>query len=187
MEVGAGRSVRAAAALQRSGRGDETAFAEFYDLISPLVFGTVVRVVRDRALAEEVTQEVFVDLWRHAARFDPERGSPAAWAATIAHRRAVDRVRSVASARNRDAAEATITDRDHDAVADAATTSWEQGHVRDALGELTAGQREAVTLAYYGGHTYREVAALLDVPEGTIKTRIRDALIKLRDLMEVPS
>ena len=176
-------------AIRGAGRGDEQAFARFYDLVSPTVFGTVLRVVRNRAFAEEITQEVFVELWRQAPRYDPDRGSPTTWAATIAHRRAVDRVRSEESARARDDRHARDTPADRDVVAetvtDEAAAEYDRDRVAKALGQLTDVQREAVTLAYYGGHTYREVATLLDTPEGTVKTRIRDGLIKLRDYLEV--
>ena len=176
-------------ALHSAGRGDEQAFARFYDLVSPTVFGTVLRVVRNRAFAEEITQEVFVELWRQAPRYDADRGSPTTWAATIAHRRAVDRVRSEESSRARDDRHARDTPADRDVVAetvtDAAAAEYDRDRVTEALGQLTDVQREAVTLAYYGGHTYREVATLLDTPEGTVKTRIRDGLIKLRDYLEV--
>jgi len=174
-------------ALRRAGRGDESAFGELYDELAPMVYGTILRVLRDPAMAEEVTQEVFVELWRLAPRYDPELGAPQSWAATIAHRRAVDRVRSEQSARDREHRESQRVDRPHDHVADDVVDRLDRSRVVEALGELTDGQREAVTLAYYGGHTYREVAALLGVPEGTIKTRIRDGLIKLRDLMGVTS
>lgn len=176
-------------AIRAAGRGDEHAFARFYDLVSPTVFGTVLRVVRNRAFAEEITQEVFVELWRQAPRYDVERGSPTTWAATIAHRRAVDRVRSEESARARDDRHARDAPADRDVVAetvtDQAAAEYDRDRVAKALDQLTDVQREAVTLAYYGGHTYREVATLLDTPEGTVKTRIRDGLIKLRDSLEV--
>jgi RNA polymerase sigma-70 factor (ECF subfamily) len=175
----------AASAIVRAGRGDESAFAEFYDAVSSVVYGTVLRVVRSPAMAEEVTQEVFLELWRQAPRFDAEKGSPRSWAATVAHRRAVDRVRSEQSARVRDDADARLAPRDQDEVVDQVTANAERSEVGDALAQLTDTQREAVSLAYYGGHTYREVAVLLGVPEGTVKTRIRDGLIKLRDLMGV--
>jgi RNA polymerase sigma-70 factor, ECF subfamily len=172
-------------AIERAGQGDERAFAEFYDEVSPVVFGTTLRVLRNRAMAEEVTQEVFLELWRQAPRYDRSKGSPKAWACTIAHRRAVDRVRSEESSRARDEADANQTRADHDVVVDEVTTNVERDTVVDALSRLSDAQREAVSLAFYGGHTYREVAAMLNVPEGTIKTRIRDGLIRLRDLMGV--
>lgn len=163
-----------------AGRGDQEAFGRLYDELGGFVLGIVVRVMRDRARSEEVTQEVFVELWRLAARFDPAKGSVKAWIATVAHRRAVDRVRSVESARERDQRAV-----DEHRVAPAGPEElteddFERRRVRRALDSLTELQREAVELAYYGGHTYREVAALLGVAEGTVKTRIRDGLIRLR-------
>mgnify|MGYP003135187566 CR=1 FL=1 len=170
-------------AIERAAEGDERAFAEFYDEVSPAVYGTTLRVLRNQAMAEEVTQDVFLELWRQAPRYDRSKGSPKAWAATIAHRRAVDRVRSEVSSRARDEADANQVTVEHDVVVDEVTTNLDRAHVVAALARLTEAQREAVSLAFYGGHTYREVAVMLDVPEGTIKTRIRDGLIRLRDLM----
>ena len=168
--------------MRRVARGDEASFGLLYDRLSPLVFGVVVTVVKDRAIAEEVTQEVFVELWRLATRFDDDKGSVRGWTATLAHRRAVDQVRSEQSRRTReerDVAQSLAPTVDD--VAEQVEAAFDHADVRDALDALTAKQREAVTLAYFGGHTYHEVAALLEVPEGTVKTRIRDALIKLRD------
>jgi RNA polymerase sigma-70 factor (ECF subfamily) len=176
---------RVASAIERAATGDQAAFAEFYDEVSPVVFGTVLKVLRNQAMAEEVTQEVFLELWRQAPKYDRSKGSPKAWSATVAHRRAVDRVRSEESARSRDEADARLAAVDHDVVVEQVTTDLDREHVIGALAQLSDAQREAVTLAYYGGHTYREVAAMLNVPEGTIKTRIRDGLIRLRDLMGV--
>ncbi len=176
---------RASSAIMRAADGDESAFGEFYDEVSPVVYGTVLRIVRNPAMAEEVTQDVFVELWRQAARFDRSKGSPKSWAATIAHRRAVDRVRSEESARARDEADARQAPDAHDVVVDEVTSNLDRARVVEAFNALTDPQREAVSLAYYGGHTYREVAILLDVPEGTVKTRIRDGLVRLRDLMGV--
>lgn len=175
----------ASAALTRAGRGDESAFGEFYDLLAGLVHGVVLKVVRDPAMSEEVTQGVFLELWRLAPRYDRAKGAAKSWAATIAHHRAVDRVRSEQARRNRDERELTTTDDARDTVIEVVHHQLERQDVREALSLLTDAQREAVTLAYYGGHTYRAVAALLDVPEGTIKTRIRDGLIRLRDHLEV--
>lgn len=177
----------AGALLRRAGRGDEDAFSGFYDATISMVFGVVLKVVRDRAMAEEVTQEVFVELWRLAPRYEPDRGSAMSWAATIAHRRAVDRVRSEQARRQRDQREQTKHVVDHDQTAEAVADNLDRLRVRDALEQLSDTQREAVTLAYYGGRTYREVAALLDIPEGTAKTRIRDGLIRLRDQLGVTS
>ncbi len=170
--------------------GDQQAFAELYDLLSARVHGVVLRVLRDPAQAEEVTQEVFVELWRIAPRYDPAKGSPAAWATTIAHRRAVDRVRSEQSERGRVEREAArVGPADADATADPVVdehfAAFERGRVRRALDRLTEVQRQAVELAYFSGYTYREVAVLLDLPEGTVKTRIRDGMIRLRDELTV--
>lgn len=180
----AGASAPRATSIERAAFGDESAFAEFYDEVSPAVFGTTLKVLRNQAIAEEVTQEVFLELWKKAATYEPTRGAPKAWATTIAHRRAVDRVRSEESSRARDEADARIRDVDRDVVSDAVGVNDERTLVLACLAQLSTVQREAVSLAYYGGHTYREVATLLDVPEGTIKTRIRDGLTRLRELMK---
>lgn len=174
--------------LRRSTRGDEQAFAELYDLTSARVHGLVLRVVRDPAQAEEVTQEVYLEVWRTSSRFNPERGSVESWLLTMAHRRAVDRVRSAEASQRRDT---TFGERhrevDHDVTAEAATAALEAARVRQALDGLTEVQREAVRLAYFGGYTHSQVADLLDLPVGTAKTRIRDGLIRLRDQMGVPA
>lgn len=174
-------------AVRRAGRGDGSAFGELYDLTSRLVFGVVVQVVRDPAMAEEVAQEVYLELWRLAPRFDPGRGSARAWIAAIAHRRAVDRVRAEQARRDRDRRDAERTVRPFDEVAERVTDDLDRTRLQRALGTLSRPQWEAVRLAYYGGMTYREVAVLLQVPEGTVKTRIRDGLIKLRDHLGVTS
>ncbi len=174
--------------LRRSARGDEAAFAALYDATAARLFGLVLRIVRDHAMSEEVTQEVYLDVWRQSARFDPERGSPMSWLMTIAHRTAVDRVRaSEASRRRDDAHAATAQDIEFDTTAEAAQASLEAQRVRRALTTLTDVQRHAVELAYLGGYTHTEVARLLDLPLGTAKTRIRDGLIRLRDTLGVPA
>jgi len=167
--------------LRRAGRGDQQAFAQLYDALAPLVHGVVLKVVRDPSQTEEVTQEVFVELWRLAARFDGTKGSAHSWAATLAHRRAIDRVRSEQASRDRQDRDANQAVRDHDVVVAEVESSLDQVRVRRALAQLSELQREAVELAYFGGHTYREVAVLLDVAEGTVKSRIRDGMIRLRD------
>ena len=177
---------RLAALLKRAARGDEAAFAEWYDATSARAFGLAVRVLRDRAQAEEVTQESYLDCWRHASRFDPERGSALSWLLTIVHRKAVDRVRSAEAASRRDTTYQHQNQLvEHDTTADAAHASLEARRVRSALTSLTDVQREAVELAYFGGYTHTEVARMLDLPLGTAKTRIRDGLIRLRDAMGV--
>jgi RNA polymerase sigma-70 factor (ECF subfamily) len=167
-------------------KGSEAAFEQLYDVVAGPVFGVVRRVVRDTAQSEEVTQEVLVELWRTATRFDPALGSAVNWALTLAHRRAVDRVRSAQASTDRDERVGAMSaDRPFDEVADAVATRLEHEQVRRCLSTLTKLQRESVMLAYYGGNTYREVASLLDTPLGTIKTRLRDGLIRLRDCLGV--
>jgi RNA polymerase sigma-70 factor (ECF subfamily) len=185
-EAGNGAPGGEDALLLRVARGDEEAFAALYDLVAPAVHGVVLGVVRNPALAEEVTQEVLVEAWRTAPRFDPDRGAARAWLVTIARRRAVDRVRSVQASVQRDAAVAARdVQRDVDVVAETVEIRLEQQQVRRCLEGLTEVQREAVSLAFYAGHTHREVAQLLGVPLGTIKTRLRDGLIRLRDCLGV--
>jgi RNA polymerase sigma-70 factor, ECF subfamily len=172
--------------LRRSGRADEAAFAELYDATVKRVFGLAVRVVRDPAQAEEVTQESFLEIWRTAGRYDADRGSPLGWLLTITHRKAVDRVRSAEASTRRDTTYHQENQPvDHDSTAEAAQASLEAHRVRGALATLTEVQREAVGLAYFGGYTHTEVATMLDLPVGTAKTRIRDGLIRLRDAMGV--
>lgn len=167
-------------------RGDQAAFEQVFTRVSGPVFGLVKRVLRDPAQSEEVTQEVLVNVWKSASRFDEKQGSAMAWIMTMAHRRAVDRVRSEQSATDRTRRLASRSfEPSYDEVAEAVETRLEREAVRRCLSSLTELQRESVGLAYYGGYSYREVAELLDVPLGTIKTRMRDGLIRLRDCMGV--
>nr|WP_112139107.1 ECF RNA polymerase sigma factor SigK [Glycomyces dulcitolivorans] len=171
--------------LHGTALGDEHAFARLYDEAAPRVYGLCLRVLRDPAQAEEVAQEVLVEIWRTSTRFDSRRGSAGAWISTIAHRRAVDRVRSVQASGDRERRTAYREEPGYDAVAEAAAVRLEHRQVRRCLQTLTELQRQAVTLAYYGGHTYRQVAALLGTAVPTVKSRIRDGLLKLRDCLEV--
>ena len=163
-------------------RGDEAAFAQVYDQVAGAVSGMVRRVVRDQAQSEEVTQEVLLEVWRSASRFDPREGSASAWLMTMAHRRAVDRVRSAQAAAEREKRVPAAVP-GYDQVAEEVEAKLEAQRVRRCLASLTGLQRESVTLAYYGGYTYREVAGLLGVALGTVKTRMRDGLIRLRDCL----
>lgn len=163
--------------------GDHSAFSEIYDQTASLVYGLVLRVVRAPSIAEEVTQEVYLQIWRQAEGFDTAKGSARTWITTIAHRRAVDAVRSNQRARDREmASPADQLARD---VAEAAIESDERQRIRVALGELTALQRDSIGLAYFDGLTYRQVAEYLDTPLGTVKTRMRDGLIRLRSALGV--
>jgi RNA polymerase sigma-70 factor (ECF subfamily) len=172
--------------LRRVARGDEDAFRALYDLVAPRVYGLARRVVRDPAQAEEVAQEALVEVWRNAPRFDPSKGSASAWVMTIAHRRAVDRVRAAQAGADRERRVAAASvDTPYDDVVEGVTASLEQQQVRRCLQGLTDLQREAITLAYYDGYSYREVAEKLDAALPTIKSRLRDGLIRLRDCLGV--
>jgi len=185
---GGDAAARLAGLLGQAALGDQVAFAEFYDATSARAYGLALRVVRNPAHAEEVTQEAYLDAWRSSARYDSQRGSAAGWLLTIVHRKAVDRVRSVEAATARDETwNRETTPIDHDQTAEAAHALLDATRVRNAVATLTDVQRQAVELTYFGGYTHTEVATLLDVPLGTAKTRIRDGLIRLRDLMGVTS
>ncbi|WP_243073908.1 ECF RNA polymerase sigma factor SigK [Microbacterium sp. SS28] len=166
--------------------GEESAFARLYDLLSPRVFGLILRVLVDRAQSEEVLQEVFLEIWQSADRFAPNKGQGRAWVLTIAHRRAVDRVRSAQSSADRDRRiGARDLDVPHDGVAEQVELRIEGRRVARAVAALPDPQREALTLAYFGGYSQSEIAALVGAPLGTIKTRMRDGLSRLRTEMGV--
>jgi RNA polymerase sigma-70 factor (ECF subfamily) len=172
--------------LRAVARGDEEAFGRLYDLVAPRVYGLVRRVLQDPAQAEEVAQEVLLEVWRTAARFDPTRGSVTGWVFTIAHRRAVDRVRSErAGAERLSRVGASSGETPYDEVVDEAIRRVEQQQVRRCLDGLTPMQRQAVDLAYYDGRSYREVAETLRIGLPAVKARMRDGLVRLRDCLGV--
>ena len=172
--------------LQRVATADERAFSELYDRVSARVLGLVRRLLVDHAQSEEVTQEVFLEIWKTAAKFDTGRGAAMSWILTMAHRRAVDRVRASQAGHDRDL-KIGIRDREreYDQTSEAVEIRIEHERVKKALGQLTELQRQAISLAYYGGYSHSEVAEMLHVPIGTVKTRLRDGMIRLRDEMGV--
>ncbi|WP_299166029.1 ECF RNA polymerase sigma factor SigK [uncultured Arthrobacter sp.] len=181
-----GSAADLAGLLQRIAQQDQSAFAEFYTQTSRRVYGLARRVLIDPELSEDTTQEVYLQVWNMADRFNAEAGSPLAWLMTLAHRRAVDRVRSEQSSTNREARYgAAMQVKDHDDVVDTVTQRLEAEAVVQCLETLTPTQQESVRLAYYGGLTYREVAEKLDVAVPTIKSRIRDGLIRLKTCLGV--
>ncbi|MFB9378656.1 ECF RNA polymerase sigma factor SigK [Kineococcus gynurae] len=173
--------------LLAAAAGDADAFAGFYDATVGSVHGVVLRVLRDPAQTEEVVQEVYLEVWRTAGRFDPLRGAASSFVVTMAHRRAVDRVRSARADRERDDRVALQEVSPFDSVTEEVVARAERDEVREALDTLTPLQRQAVELAYFGGRTHREISAELDVPLGTVKARLRDGLLRLKTVMGVRS
>lgn len=164
--------------------GDLAAFDTVYNRVSGPVFGLVRRVLRDLAQSEEVAQEVLLQIWREASRYDEKQGSAMGWIMTIAHRRAVDRVRSEESnSRRNDRLAIRDLETNFDSVSEGVEQQLDREAVQKCLAALTELQRESVNLAYYSGHTYQQVAEVLGIPLGTVKTRIRDGLIRLRDCL----
>jgi RNA polymerase sigma-70 factor (ECF subfamily) len=178
------------ALLPRVARGENDAFAAVYDLTKARVYGLVVRVLRDAGYSEETTQEVYLEVWRSASEYDPAKGSALAWLLTMAHRRAVDRVRAEQAGSRRESryGAANIDPASSpggDTVADSAIAGEERRRVIACLEALTAAQRECIDLAYYGGLTYAEVSQRLATNLSTIKSRMRDALRGLRNCLDV--
>lgn len=167
------------------GRSQQEALAEAYRRHSGAVHGLARRILRDQTLSEEVTQEVFLRLWNRPEKFDPGRGSLRSFLLAHTHGRSVDLIRAESARRTREDNEARLT---AEAGRNLEEEVWDMAlaeHVRGALSSLAEGEREAIELAYFGGHTYREVARLLGEPEGTIKSRIRSGLRRLRLALEV--
>ena len=174
--------------LEQIAGGDQVAFGALYDEVSPRVFGLIRRLLVDHSQSEEVTQEVFLEIWQNASRYERSKGGASTWILTMAHRRAVDRIRSSQAGRDRDV-KIGIRDfvSDYDNVADTVETTIEHERVKEAMAQLTELQRQAVSLAYYGGYSHSEVATMLSVPIGTVKTRLRDGMIRLWDELGVAS
>jgi RNA polymerase sigma-70 factor, ECF subfamily len=178
------------ALLRRVARGDRDAFASVYDLTKTRVYGLVIRVLRDSGYSEETTQEIYLEVWRSAAEFDSAKGSALAWLLTMAHRRAVDRVRAEEAGTRRESRYGATTvvatsSAAPDPVADSAIATDESRRVAQCLEGLTETQRECIELAYYGGLTYAEVSRRLTTNLSTIKSRMRDALRGLRHCLDV--
>jgi len=170
--------------LQLTAAGDQDSFADLYDQVAPRLHGLVVRILRDHAQSEEVTQEIFLQVWRTASSFDRTRGSALSWLMTLAHRRAVDRVRSAQAQSVRDGDYELRRDRPtSDPTSEEVEDRWQATAVRTAVIDLGPPHQEALEMAYFQGMTHREVSIALGVPLGTAKTRIRDGLRKLRDTM----
>jgi RNA polymerase sigma-70 factor, ECF subfamily len=168
--------------LMQVAKGDDAAFGRLYTAVATPIFQVIHRLLRNVAQSEEVTQEALLDLWRTASYYRPERGTALNWALTLARRRAVDRIRSVQARTNRDQRLATrFTEREFDQVVDVMIARWERDQIRRSLSLLTDVQRQSIMLAYYHGYTYAEVAEMLDIPLGTVKARMRDGLIRLRE------
>lgn len=174
------------ALLRRVAHHDSEAFAALYDATRSRVYGMVSRVLRDRGYSEETTQDVYLQVWRTAESYDPASGSALAWLLTLAHRRAVDRVRSEQAASQRDSRYGAATiERDTDHVIDAVLSGEERQRVTACLNGLTGVQRECIELAYYQGLTYVQVSERLSANLATVKSRMRDALRGLRNCLGV--
>lgn len=172
--------------LRRVAQHDSAAFAELYDATRSRVYGMVCRVLRDRGYSEETTQDVYLQVWRTAESYDPASGSALAWLLTLAHRRAVDRVRAEQAASQRDSRYGAATvERDTDNVTDAVISGEDRQRVAACLNNLTDVQRECIELAYYQGMTYVQVSERLSANLATVKSRMRDALRGLRNCLDV--
>jgi RNA polymerase sigma-70 factor (ECF subfamily) len=179
-----GRRPDLAQVVEAVGRGDQAAFERLYEHVAGRVYGLALRVVGNPVQAEEVAREVLVELWRTASSYTPARGSAMSWVMTIAHRRAVDRLRGARSATlGEEPVAHPEQETFHDQLAQDLQTHLEGEQVRRCLDALTDLQRQSVMLTYYHGYTYPEVARRLRVPLGTMKTRTRDGLHHLRDCL----
>ena len=167
----------------RTAQGNHQAFAELYDLTVRRVYGAVLQVLRSSEHAEEVTQEVYAELWQQAARYSPSKGSVIGWMVMVARRRAVDRVRSVSSEVARAERYAGVVEPEIDDVWDRTVQKQDIERVREGLRSLTDLENEALTLAYYEDLTQSQIAARLNVPLGTVKSRTRAAMKRLGEAL----
>lgn len=166
-------------------QGDAAAFARLYDHIAPNVLGLTLQILHDQAQAEEVTQEVFIEVWQHAADFDPAKGSAKAWILRRARLRAIDRVRSAIATLKRDDREAfLVASIKKESVEDEALRNVQRHAVRTALEIMGEPHKTAILLAYFGDMTHAELAEATGVPLGTAKTRVRDGLRKLEKILK---
>ena len=168
----------------RLGTREEAALGEVYDQYSSFVYGLAVRVIGDARAAEDVSQEVFLHIWEHPEAFDPLRGSLRTWLGMLAHRRAVDYVRREEARCRRAQREASHRPTQIPDVEEMATALVTAERVRNALDVLPEDQRRAIQLAYFGGKTYREVAEVLGIPEGTAKSRLRLGLRRVANALQ---
>jgi RNA polymerase sigma-70 factor (ECF subfamily) len=167
--------------INEMARGQLAALEQFYDHYVQLVYNLVVRIVRNRADADEVVQEVFLQTWREASRYDPSRGTPEAWVVMLARSRAIDALRS--ARRRGERVETRLTRDIADPTPADASQLANRRSMTGALGELATAQRELLELAYYEGLTQTEIAARTGLPLGTVKTRIRSGLERLRQAL----
>jgi RNA polymerase sigma-70 factor (ECF subfamily) len=175
-------SESSAALLAAIAAGDRDAFSRFYDLTAPMAFGLIRRMLRDPEAAAEVLQEVFWQVWQDASRYDPARGTPEAWLVMRAKTRAIDRLRSI---RRRDRTfvapvDESVAQRSSDQAPNPAVVAEDRGLIQTALAQLPEAQRRVIELAFFEGLTQSEIAARLGEPLGTVKTRARLGLDRLR-------
>ena len=183
-----GREGELAALIARIAEGDQTALAALYDATSPLVHSLALRILRDPGAAEDVTMDVYMQAYRYAASYDAGRGTPSAWLLTFARSRAIDRLRAEAQRQKREesleSAGPIAAVADEHADPEESSSVAERGRLaRSALAALTPEQRQAIEVAYFSGLSHREIAAKLGQPLGTVKTRIRTGMMRLRDLL----
>jgi len=170
--------------LARVASGDRDAFAALYDRFSKPLFSFALRIVGNPADAEDVLQEVFVQLWEKAGQFDPSQGKPFTWSVTMTRNKAIDRLRS-SQRRNRLVEEATLADPASDVVETGKAIGTDEAtRIRTAVNTLPADQRQAIEMAFFGGLTHHQIAEKIREPLGTIKARIRRGMLKLRDTLE---